>query len=248
MTVPGDTGRYVFHRLEQEGLAPKVLEEEKVSRVDLLRGRYKRLGLVPVAGQLAFIAGVQPLLARLSAGRARDIEERFGLDGRPIPGSKVTRVSSVNADDARAALVRLAPRVVVLAGTRIVGKKTLSSVPATFLNMHAGITPRYRGVHGGYWALADGRPDLVGTTVHLVDTGIDTGAVVEQVTFRPDDEDGFATLPLLHTAHGLPALVRAVRAALDGTLRTVPPLDASTSKLRYHPTVLEYLGAARRVR
>jgi folate-dependent phosphoribosylglycinamide formyltransferase PurN len=35
-------------------------------------------------------------------------------------------------------------------------------------------------VHGGYWALAENNPQLVGTTVHFVDTGIDTGEVIEQ--------------------------------------------------------------------
>ncbi len=50
--------------------------------------------------------------------------------------------------------------------------------------MHAGITLRYRGVHGGYWALAEQHPEWVGTTVHLVDPGIDTGGILAQSTFE----------------------------------------------------------------
>ena len=59
----------------------------------------------------------------------------------------------------------------------------LGSLGCPVVNVHAGITPRYRGVHGGYWALAERHPEWVGTTVHLVDPGIDTGAILAQATF-----------------------------------------------------------------
>ena len=41
--------------------------------------------------------------------------------------------------------------------------------------MHAGITPQYRGVHGGYWAVVNNDPEHCGVTIHFVDKGIDTG-------------------------------------------------------------------------
>ena len=44
----------------------------------------------------------------------------------------------------------------VVNGTRILSRRMLESIDAVFLNMHVGITPKYRGVHGGYWALANG--------------------------------------------------------------------------------------------
>jgi methionyl-tRNA formyltransferase len=44
--------------------------------------------------------------------------------------------------------------------------------------VHAGITPRYRGTHGGYWVLLNNDPGHCGVTIHLVDPGIDTGSIV----------------------------------------------------------------------
>ena len=41
----------------------------------------------------------------------------------------------------------------ILNGTRIVSKKVISSIGCLFINTHCGITPKYRGVHGGYWAI-----------------------------------------------------------------------------------------------
>ncbi|MEZ6118695.1 MAG: hypothetical protein R3C28_19310 [Pirellulaceae bacterium] len=48
----------------------------------------------------------------------------------------------------------LAPDVVLVNGTRIIRPhRSDNRTDALFLNTHAGVTPTYRGVHGGYWAL-----------------------------------------------------------------------------------------------
>jgi folate-dependent phosphoribosylglycinamide formyltransferase PurN len=110
------------------------------------------------------------------------------------------------------------------------------------LNTHAGITPLYRGVHGGYWALAEGRPELAGTTVHFVDEGIDTGRIVDQAFIQVTPDDSFATYPYLHVAAGLSILIPAVERTLAGTLEPRGPRDALPSRLRTHPTLWGYLG------
>ena len=215
--------------------------ERPVSRWQLLRRRAKRLGLIPVIGQFLFVALCVPVMSRRGTRRIAEIARRHGMDLSPIEG-RVVEVPSVNSGEARAALRRLRPRVVVVNGTRIIGEETLSAVGAPFVNTHAGITPLYRGVHGGYWALAEGRPDLVGTTVHLLDRGVDTGDPLAQVTFAVTNADSFATYPYLHTAHGIPALLGVVRRALNGNLEPEPNHSELPSKLRYHPTLWGYLA------
>lgn len=232
--------RMVCHALRARWPRVTAILETPVTRGTLLRRRVKKLGLGTVAGQVAFRAAVVPALGLAARRRLRDIVRDHRLDPSPIVGELI-EVPSVNDPVTREHLVRLAPAVVVVNGTRILSAETLSCVPAPFINTHAGITPAYRGVHGGYWALADGRPDLVGTTVHLVDTGIDTGNVVAQATFRPEPEDCFATYPLLHVAHGIPLLLEAVAAALEGRLATTRSLADAPSKLRTHPTAWGYL-------
>jgi folate-dependent phosphoribosylglycinamide formyltransferase PurN len=67
------------------------------------------------------------------------------------------------------------PDLVIVNGTRIISKKVLSSINSKFVNIHVGITPKYRGVHGTYWALVNNDVENSGVTVHFVDEGIDTG-------------------------------------------------------------------------
>ena len=46
------------------------------------------------------------------------------------------------------------------------------------INIHAGISPYYRGTDCNFWALYDGHPHLVGTTIHLLTSGLDEGAIL----------------------------------------------------------------------
>jgi folate-dependent phosphoribosylglycinamide formyltransferase PurN len=146
----------------------------------------------------------------------------------------------------------LGPAVVVVNGTRIISDAILREVPCPFVNIHAGITPGYRGVHGGYWALAEGRPEMAGTTVHLVDAGIDTGRVLAQAYFTPTRSDSIATYPYLHLADGLPLLVEQVERILAGdTLPDVGPAHGGhdvESRLRWHPTLWGYIWTRIRLR
>lgn len=234
-----ESTRIVFHVLERRFPGLTAVLEPPVPRRRLLARRVRRLGAATVAGQLLFMSTVLPRLRRAGAARVDEICREHGLDRVPIPEDRVRRVPSVNSDGAREALRRLDPAVVVVNGTRIIGRQTLAAVAAPFINLHAGITPLYRGVHGGYWALAEGRPELAGSTVHLVDEGIDTGTVLAQACFMPTPADSFATYPYLHLAVGLPPLADAVAAAIAGDLRPRPP-PALPSRLRTHPTLWQY--------
>jgi methionyl-tRNA formyltransferase len=181
-----------------------------------------------------------PILKIQGRNRVEAIKAEHSLNDAPIP-EPVTRVASANSTVVIERLRALSPAVVVVNGTRILSPDVLAATSAPFINMHAGVTPAYRGVHGGYWALADGEPELVGTTIHLVDEGIDTGGIVEQVTFTPTQTDNFWTYPFLHTAAGLPALLNTVESILQGRPLVLRTARTQTSRLRYHPTLWSYL-------
>ena len=232
----------VFHALTAAFGDVPVVMEAPVPRVTLLRRRARKLGVVTVAGQVLFGALVVPVLSQRGKGRIAAIAAEHGLDLSAVDGP-IERVPSVNSEEARQALGRLEPSVVVVSGTRIIGPATLGCVPAPFVNLHAGITPQYRGVHGGYWALAEGRPELFGSTVHLVDAGIDTGRVLAHVTVSVTADDSFVTYPYLQLAAGLPLLVDAVARLRSGDELPAGPLLSpdGPSRLRSHPTLWGYL-------
>lgn len=243
LCTPCRATNVLFHALAARFGAPLAIAEQPVPRRELVERRVKRLGPVRVAGQLAFQTLVSPYLARRGAARNAAILRAAGLTDAPVPETSIRHVASVNTPEAREALRAAAPRVVVVSGTRIIGRDTLGAVDAPFVNVHAGITPRYRGVHGAFWALAEGRPDLAGATVHLVDAGIDTGGVIAHALVAPTAADTFATYPTLQLAAGVPPLLAAVAALLAGERPTGPTIANAHAPLRYHPTLWEYAAA-----
>jgi hypothetical protein len=216
----------------------KILVEQPVSRSELIRRRIKRLGLLHVAGQVAFML-FSRLLAVASLRRIAAILRENALEPRWPDGCERIEVPSVNSPECVACLARLDPRVVLLLGTRIIDRATLAAIKVPVINYHAGITPKYRGIHGGYWAKAEGDLANFGVTVHLVDPGIDTGAVLYQARLAPGVQDNYATFPYLQLAAALPPMEKAAHDALAGTLG--PQSVDQPSRLWSHPTIWSYL-------
>jgi len=46
------------------------------------------------------------------------------------------------------------------------------------INIHAGVSPFYRGTDCNFWALYDENPHLVGSTIHLLSKGLDNGPIL----------------------------------------------------------------------
>lgn len=237
---PGLSTHVISDELRKSFPEVVVIHETPDSAFKQMRTRFRRFGLARGGGQLLFRA-FSPILALSQRARKEQLQSEL-LAGREPQSKPFAIVRSVNSPTARRLLRELRPSVVVISGTRIVSRKTLESAPL-FLNMHAGITPCYRGVHGGYWAKASDDSANFGVTVHRVDPGVDTGDVIFQERCCPDPEDGFFTFPLVQLGVGLPLLVSAVSAGLKGTLTRASIDDDSSieSKQWYHPTIVEYL-------
>jgi phosphoribosylglycinamide formyltransferase-1 len=72
------------------------------------------------------------------------------------------------------------PDVVVLAGfMKILPANFVSALSPRLINMHPSLLPAFPGAHAVRDALAAGAT-TTGTTVHLVDTGVDTGPIIRQ--------------------------------------------------------------------
>jgi hypothetical protein len=237
---PGDSTDIVANFLASRVPDLVLIVEEPPSRVQMAKRRARRIGWLGAAGQVLFVALLLPALRRQGARRRADILREASVDDTPRQPHH--RVPSVNDEGVIALLATLRPAVVVVNGTRIISARVLQSADCPFINMHAGITPRYRGVHGGYWALVERHPEWVGTTVHLVDPGIDTGGILAQSVFDVTGEDSFATYPFLHLVNGLPLLGAEIDKMMRGVALT-PTSEgiALGSRLYYHPTLWGYL-------
>ncbi len=94
-----------------------------------------------------------------------------------------------------AAITGFEPDLVVSAGfMKIVGPAVLGAFEGRLINTHPALLPAFPGAHAVRDALAAGAT-VTGSTVHVVDAGMDTGPVLAQreVPVLPDDDE-----PRLH--------------------------------------------------
>ncbi len=229
----------MYNALKDDFHIEKVIIENRVSKKRLIRNRIKRLGYLKVFGQVLFMLFNNKILLKLSKSRIDEIKNLNNLDDSAIPNENIMYVNSINDDEVIKILKKENPDAVVVNGTRIISGKVLSSINRPFINTHVGITPKYRGVNGGYWALVNNDLKHCGVTVHLVDNGIDTGGVIFQDTISITKEDSFNTYGYHQVSKAVPLMKKALIDVGKNNLQTkninLPSI------LWYHPTLLEYI-------
>jgi phosphoribosylglycinamide formyltransferase-1 len=103
--------------------------------------------------------------------------------------------------------------LVVLAGfMRLLGTDLLGAFPGRVINIHPALLPAFPGLHAQPQAFNYG-VKLAGCTVHFVDTGVDSGAVIAQaaVPVLDGDDEESLRLRILEQEHRLlPAVVCAL--------------------------------------
>ena len=89
----------------------------------------------------------------------------------------------------RDTVAELGPDWVVSAGfMRILGESFIEAFPSRIINTHPALLPSFPGAHGVRDALAHG-VKVTGGTIHLVDSGVDTGPIITQYPVPVGDDD-----------------------------------------------------------
>lgn len=239
MAADCESSRWVYHFLKDILPITHAVIEVPISKKTLLKNRIRKIGLLKVSGQVLFTLLVVPVLKWRARERKKELVRYYQLSNLPFDEKNCTFVPSVNGPASWSLLKDYQPQIVLVNGTRIISKKTLQCTPAVFINMHVGITPWYRGSHGGYWALYKNDQKNFGTTIHLVDSGIDTGSVLKHVFASPDKADNFTTYPIIQVAEGIKALPEVIESIFNDHYK--PTGYAEKGRLYYQPTIWEYL-------
>jgi folate-dependent phosphoribosylglycinamide formyltransferase PurN len=231
--------RLLISVLVSQGFNVCFMQESRDDKAELLKNRVKKFGVFKTLNQLCFM-----LFSRLQsrgikvADRLKSIERSICLN--ELAEIKPTEIfSNVNCERSIESIYTFSSDCIILSGVRILSSDFLSRIKCPIVNIHAGINPAYRGVHGGYWALVNNQPELFGATVHLVDEGVDTGTVLRHVFVSPTDKDNFSTYPLLQMAAALKVLPSLLVDIEDKQKSSfVPNLP---SAIWTHPTLTQYL-------
>lgn len=102
--------------------------------------------------------------------------------------------------------------LIVFTGGGILRQNLINTAKFGVINCHMGILPKYRGMDCNYWAILNKDYDNVGFTVHIIDSGVDTGPIICKYYFDPFE---FISINILykHIEYSL------AKAMIDGILK-----------------------------
>ena len=88
-------------------------------------------------------------------------------------------VSDINDERVGAAVQSALADICVMTCTTRLSTATIQTIGVPIINIHGGYLPDYRGCHCFFSAILDRRFDAIGSTIHFVNAGLDTGDVIE---------------------------------------------------------------------
>lgn len=164
-------------------------------------GRRMPLNRMMSLGLLALVTLSAGDWLRLVYWRARDVLARIAgmsthhhlADCCREADVPVRPVTSVNADDFVAFLREQRIDVLFHQTPEILRDAVLQAPAIAVLNRHMSMLPAYRGAWPIFWQLANREPQ-VGISFHIVDAGIDSGAVVVQEAVARNGRESMAAL------------------------------------------------------
>ncbi len=233
-----ESSKWLYNAIKKDFNVEMVIIETPLSKKILFKRRIKKIGLLKVLGQTLFSLVIVPILKQLSKKQRNLLINKYQLIDTDFDGYCTKKVLSINNNECKELLQKIEPDIVLVNGTRIISKKILDSTKAIFVNMHVGITPWYRGSHGGYWALYNNDAKNFGTTIHLIDTGVDTGAIIEQAFTVPHKADNFTTYPIVQAAIGINTLTKVLPKIISNNFQVVQ--NTEKGEMYYQPTLWEY--------
>jgi len=246
VTMGGAAPNIVINAIRSEYPDVCVFEEQPESRWMFLRRRAKKFGWVFAVGQLLTMIASR-LGKRLTKQRVSEIAKLFSANMDLDPLIPVQNIRSINDPQSWRAINATQPDVIFCVSCRMLSAKTLAVFSVPVLNFHSGILPQYRGLFGGYWSRIQNDEANFGATVHLVDAGVDTGAVVGRAYSRPEAGDTVSTYPILKASAAQAMVIQALDNVLSGDFEPETPTEVFPQW--YHPPIWTYLknGLTRKI-
>ncbi|MEO9532818.1 MAG: formyl transferase [Crocinitomicaceae bacterium] len=238
LATDGTNTRLLFNKLQKGQKVVRVILEQPISKLTFLKRRMKKIGFFKGLSQAFFMTLIMPFITD-KFSRERIV--KANLSDQPIPKDIIHKVDSINSSEVIELLKNTECDYIIINGTRILKKSLLNEIKVPIVNIHTGITPKYRGVHGGYWALYQNEPELFGVTLHVVDEGVDTGTYIAQKVVKTAPKDNFKSYPTLQYLAGLDLLVQYQDAILNRSSGQTEKLTTE-SEQHYHPGFFQYLS------
>lgn len=137
-------------------------------------------------------------------------------------GIEFFTTSDLNVEHVHQFLDIKKPDCIAFTGGGLLRQGIIDRAGKGVINCHMGILPYYRGMDVVQWPILNKDFMNVGMTTHIIDSGVDTGNILEITKVSPDDYSSLKSLRNKFEILMPQALTRACKGLLDGTIKPVP--------------------------
>jgi folate-dependent phosphoribosylglycinamide formyltransferase PurN len=162
--------------------------------IQVLKKRLRRFGLLNTVDQALLVLYRLVIESRKDKGAVREIFIDKPYQYVEKKGIDTLYVEDINCEEVRSFILSKSPQLVVVSGTPLLKKRVIESAKGRIINLHPGYAPQYRGRYGAFWPIYNREPELVGVTVHFLDEGVDTGAILMRQLVNYDPGDNLKTI------------------------------------------------------
>ncbi len=172
------------------------------------------------------LQGREPMIADVPAelpeidrrNTIRHFEDRVATErayfGSPdLPDCPVLQVdaAAVNSAETLGFIRDARPDAALVFGTQLLDDALRSALPACTINLHLGLSPRYRGAATLFWPFYFLEPAWAGATFHFLTAQADAGDIVHQVCPKLERADGIHDVGCRTVLAAADAAVRLLR-------------------------------------
>ena len=121
----------------------------------------------------------------------RYLTEKKFFGNPSLPKSKILKVTSLTLNSQKSVdfVNSINPDIVIIFGSDLIKDPLLSCLPKQTINLHLGLSPRYRGAATLFWPFYFLEPNYVGSTFHYIVSEPDAGDIIHQCVPTLDKDD-----------------------------------------------------------
>jgi len=120
---------------------------------------------------------------------------------------------------------------ITVVGSRILKEDFINNFEGRIINYHTGLLPQYRGPYSEFWAINNNESNMIGTTIHLIDKGIDTGAILKRESVKKDYKNPINA----HIDNSLQGANLLLGTLEDYFYKNLKPTEQDKSVAKYYP-------------
>ena len=230
--------KIIFNSIKKTCNIQCVIIENNRPLIHSAISKFKNNSLISALGQLIFIIYYK-ILIKFSGKYLNELIIKYKFDISNIIHKNIYKLKNINSEETLNIINEHNPDLIFVNGTSIISERILNT-KKNFIGLHMGITPKYRGVHGGYWAYINNDYKNCGVTIFQLNKGIDTGNIIFQDTIDVDSNDNIFSITIHQLNKAIPLIIKSLSLFNDGLINNTQK-TLLVSKQWTHPTIVQYL-------